>query len=125
MESRSDSTFAVSGRGKPDNGGRSGSVSALESCPMAEPAKKLNGNAPGEFYVDSSCIDCDLCRQIAPGVFREEDGASVVGRQPAGAEESLRAEMALVTCPTASIGTLEKRDLKPALAAFPERIEDE
>src|SRR5688572_31313743 len=77
MESRSDSTFAVSGRGKPDNGGRSGSVSALESCPMAEPAKKLNGNAPGEFYVDSSCIDCDLCRQIAPGVFREEDGASV------------------------------------------------
>src|SRR4029079_389690 len=37
--------------------------------------------------------------------------------------ETLRAEMALVTCPTASIGTLATRDLKAALAAFPERID--
>lgn len=23
----------------------------------------------GVFFVDSTCIDCDTCRQIAPGVF--------------------------------------------------------
>src|SRR5262247_3965955 len=91
---------------------------------MAEILKKLNGNAPGEFYVDSSCIDCDLCRQIAPGVFREEGDVSVVHRQPADPGETLRAEMALVTCPTASIGTVHKLDLRPAMEAFPEPIEE-
>lgn len=92
---------------------------------MAQLSKKLTGNAPGEFYVDSTCIDCDLCRQIAPDVFREAGDASVVHRQPATAPETLRAEMALVTCPTASIGTASRRDLSAAVAAFPERIEDE
>jgi len=91
---------------------------------MADLSKKLNGNAPGEFFVDSSCIDCDLCRQIAPQVFREEDDASVVARQPASSGESLRAEMALLTCPTGSIGTVHKRDLAGALAALPEPIEE-
>lgn len=91
---------------------------------MADFSKKLNGNAPGEFFVDSSCIDCDLCRQIAPRVFREEDDASVVGRQPATPTESLRAEIALVTCPTGSIGTVHKHDLAGALAALPEPIEE-
>ncbi|MBI3855517.1 MAG: MBL fold metallo-hydrolase [Planctomycetes bacterium] len=92
---------------------------------MADFRKKLDGNAPGEFYVDSSCIDCDLCRQIAPDVFREAGDASVVHRQPVAAPDFLRAEMALVACPTASIGTLTKRDLAAAVAAFPERIEDD
>ena len=92
---------------------------------MAELRKKLAGNAPGEFYVDSSCIDCDLCRQIAPGVFEDAGDTSVVRRQPSGAAETLRAEMALITCPTGSIGTLAKRDLKAALTSFPERIEDD
>ena len=91
---------------------------------MAELSKKLTGNAPGEFYVDSSCIDCDLCRQIAPDIFREVGDGSVVRRQPATPSETLRAEMALVTCPTASIGTVRKRDLAAALAAFPEPIEE-
>jgi glyoxylase-like metal-dependent hydrolase (beta-lactamase superfamily II)/ferredoxin len=90
---------------------------------MADPHKKLAGNLPGEFYVDSSCIDCDQCRQIAPDVFREADGASVVGRQPETEGEARRAEMALVTCPTASIGTVTKRDLTGAIAAFPERVD--
>lgn len=92
---------------------------------MADPRKILNGNVPGEFYVDSTCIDCDLCRQIAPDVFREGGDASVVHHQPADGAEARRAEMALVTCPTASIGTLHKRDLSAAVASFPERIEDD
>jgi glyoxylase-like metal-dependent hydrolase (beta-lactamase superfamily II) len=32
--------------------------------------------------------------------------------------------MALVTCPTASIGTVHKRDLSGAVSSFPERIDD-
>jgi glyoxylase-like metal-dependent hydrolase (beta-lactamase superfamily II)/ferredoxin len=92
---------------------------------MADLRKRLNGNAPGAFYVDSSCIDCDLCRQIAPSVFRAEGDVSVVHRQPTAGSEARRAEMALVSCPTASIGTLEKRDLNAAIAEFPERVEDD
>jgi len=91
---------------------------------MADLRRKLNGNAPGEFYVDSSCIDCGLCREIAPEVFRDAGEASIVHRQPSTAAETLRAEMALVTCPTASIGTRDKRDLKAAIEAFPERIDE-
>lgn len=91
---------------------------------MADPRKKLAENVEGEFFVDSSCIDCDLCRQIAPSVFREENGSSVVHHQPATPGEVRRAEMALVTCPTASIGTATKRDLRAAIASFPERITD-
>lgn len=90
---------------------------------MADPKRRLEANAPGDFFVDSSCIDCDLCRQIAPSVFRAEGDNSVVHHQPADAAERLRATMALVTCPTASIGTRSKPDLAPAIAALPERIE--
>jgi glyoxylase-like metal-dependent hydrolase (beta-lactamase superfamily II)/ferredoxin len=90
---------------------------------MADPKKRLEGNVAGEFYVDSSCIDCDLCRQIAPSVFRAEGEFSVVHRQPSSQADSLRAEMALLTCPTASIGTASKRDLKAATAAFPEPVD--
>lgn len=91
---------------------------------MADLRKRLEANAPGEFFVDSSCIDCDLCRQIAPAVFRAEGDNSVVHHQPADAADLRRAEMALVTCPTASIGTLGKHDLHAAIGSFPERIED-
>jgi len=91
---------------------------------MADLRKRLEANAPGEFFVDSSCIDCDLCRQVAPSVFRAEGDNSVVYRQPAGPGETLRAEVALVTCPTASIGTAGKRDLTAALRALPEIVDE-
>ncbi|HLY10216.1 MAG TPA: MBL fold metallo-hydrolase [Planctomycetota bacterium] len=91
---------------------------------MADPRKRLDGNVPGEFYVDSSCIDCDLCRQIAPAVFRADGETSIVHHQPVGEGDARRAEMALVTCPTASIGTVGKRDLAAAIESFPEPVEE-
>lgn len=91
---------------------------------MADFRRRLEANVPGEFFVDSSCIDCDLCRQIAPSVFRAEGDNSVVHHQPAGEGEALRAEMALVTCPTGSIGTVGKRDLTAALRALPEPVDE-
>jgi glyoxylase-like metal-dependent hydrolase (beta-lactamase superfamily II)/ferredoxin len=89
---------------------------------MARVSERLPDNAPGNFFVDSSCIDCDQCRQIAPSVFRAHDDQSIVYHQPETPEEELRAGMALITCPTASIGTVNKQNLKRAVAAYPDHI---
>ena len=72
---------------------------------MARLSERLRENAPGEFYVDRTCIDCDTCRRIAPRVFEAGSGFSYVSRQPENEAGRLRALMALVACPTASIGT--------------------
>ena len=91
---------------------------------MALQAQRLAENVDGEFFVDASCIDCDACRQIAPATFLDHGGQSSVYRQPEGAHETLRALMALVACPTASIGTTTGRSARPAVDAFPEPIVD-
>jgi glyoxylase-like metal-dependent hydrolase (beta-lactamase superfamily II)/ferredoxin len=89
---------------------------------MASLALRLPQNEPGDFYVDSTCIDCDACRQIAPKTFAEDGDYSIVHRQPQSDEETRRAMMALVACPTASIGTVEHHDAHIGIDAFPERI---
>ena len=73
---------------------------------MANRNDKTPGNVPGQFYVDSSCIDCDLCRNTAALIFTRNDeiGATVVGRQPGREDELLLAKTALEDCPTDSIG---------------------
>jgi glyoxylase-like metal-dependent hydrolase (beta-lactamase superfamily II)/ferredoxin len=92
---------------------------------MARLEDRLPENAPGDWFVDRTCIDCDLCRQIAPAVFGRADGAeqSFVHCQPANEADRRRAALALVACPTSSIGTGDKRGLQEAARAFPERIE--
>ncbi len=92
---------------------------------MARLSERLPDNAPGDFYVDRSCIDCDTCTRIAPGLFAPADDHSFVSRQPADASERLRALMALVACPTASIGTVSRLDAGPGVDAFPEAIAEE
>ena len=73
---------------------------------MANPLDRNPENVPGRFYVDESCIDCDLCRENAPEFFRRENdcGYSVVYRQPVTPEEIASAEEAMKGCPTESIG---------------------
>jgi glyoxylase-like metal-dependent hydrolase (beta-lactamase superfamily II)/ferredoxin len=90
---------------------------------MATVELRHPGNARGEFFVDTSCIDCDLCRQIAPEVFWDVGDQSVVQRQPTTAAEEHAALKALVTCPTASIGALGKHAVGEAVAAYPEPID--
>jgi len=92
---------------------------------MARLSERLPDNAPGDFYVDRSCIDCDTCTRIAPGLFAPADDHSFVSRQPGDASERLRALMALVSCPTASIGTVSRLDAGPGVDAFPESIAEE
>jgi len=94
---------------------------------MARAAARLPENVPGDLFVDSTCIDCDLCRQLAPETFAQSARSlSFVARQPATPEQQQqRAMIALVTCPTASIGTVSHASAAPAVAALPERIESE
>jgi ferredoxin len=73
---------------------------------MAERANRLETNRPGPFYVDSECIDCDLCREIAPENFErdEEEGNSFVYKQPETDEEREQCEEARDSCPVEAIG---------------------
>ena len=91
---------------------------------MARTDDRLKENVPGDYFVDATCIDCDTCRQIAPDTYGRFDaaGQTIVFRQPESAEERRRAAMALISCPTASIGTERRTDVGGAAAAFPERI---
>ena len=74
---------------------------------MADRTLKTPNNVPGPFYVDETCIDCDLCRETAPQFFRrdEVEGVTYVWKQPATAEECTLAEEALQSCPTDTIGS--------------------
>ena len=73
---------------------------------MANRNERLPENVPGEFYVDSSCIDCDMCRGNAPQFFRRDDetGFSVVYKQPVTPQEIQEAQEAMNECPSESIG---------------------
>ena len=74
---------------------------------MADHNSRLPQNAAGPWYVDSNCIDCDLCRETAPTVFRrdEDNGNSVVFHQPETEEERKLAEEAKEGCPVEAIGS--------------------
>lgn len=73
---------------------------------MANKNDRLPQNATGPYYVDSTCVDCDMCRGMAPEFFRRDDeiGMSIVHKQPATPEEIGEVEDALKNCPTESIG---------------------
>ena len=91
---------------------------------MANPATRLPQNVSGDFFVDSTCIDCDACRQVAPEVFRDHGGQSSVYHQPQDGAELRRAMMALVACPAGSIGSTQKHDVRIGVDAFPSRVDD-
>jgi glyoxylase-like metal-dependent hydrolase (beta-lactamase superfamily II)/ferredoxin len=86
---------------------------------MADPARRLAANVAGDFFVDESCIDCGACMWIAPETFRAAGDKSCVHHQPPDAESVGRAELALVACPTGSIGAAAEHDLARAAAAYP------
>ena len=93
---------------------------------MANLSKRLKTNVTGNFFVDSTCIDCDTCRQLAPATFMEDGDFSTVFRQPETEQEIFSAYQALIACPVGSIGTQEKNSkvFSKAQASFPLAIED-
>ena len=91
---------------------------------MADPKKKVLENVEGEFFVDSTCIDCDTCRQLAPAVFEDAGQTSYVHTQPRTPEETHQALQALIACPTGSIGTSHSNAAGEVMDDFPLPIAD-
>ena len=73
---------------------------------MADIDQKVPENVVGRFYVDVTCIDCDLCRETAPGNFtrQEAEGYSYVSAQPEGADQESACLAAMEECPVEAIG---------------------
>ena len=92
---------------------------------MADLKKRLAENVAGEFFVDSTCIDCDTCRQLAPETFKEAGDYSVVYAQPPTPAAWRRAVRALLACPTGSIGMAYRQAARSVMEDFPLRIEGE
>lgn len=91
---------------------------------MANVHKRVAENVAGDFFVDETCIDCDVCRQIAPAVFRAARTTSFVHSQPDSANARRDALRALVCCPTGSIGSTGSDDPKTVLGDFPLVVEE-
>ena len=94
---------------------------------MADRKKRLAGNVAGPWFVDSSCIDCDACRQLAPKVFSDGPGHALVARQPGapGApaiNDRLDAFRAMIACPVGAIRREETGPMPSGL--FPMLLED-
>ena len=73
---------------------------------MADTTQKARENLPGRWYVDATCIDCDLCRETAPANFirQDKEGYSYVVKQPEGPAEESACLAAMEECPVEAIG---------------------
>src|SRR4026208_1233 len=91
---------------------------------VASLQQRLPQNVPGDFFIDSTCIDCDTCSQLAPTVFRDHGEQSSVYHQPESDEETRRSLMSLVACPTGSIGFTKHHNATIGINAFPLLIAD-
>lgn len=85
-------------------------------------ATKQPGGEQG-WYVDGRCTNCDVARQLAPGLIGEADGRSVMLRQPYDAAETRRLHAAAFACPTRSIRH-SSRALDPEADPFPLALDD-
>ena len=85
-----------------------------------KPIRNLN-SAPGDWYIDTACIDCGASRHVAPGLIVELNEKSVFARQPATPDEQLAAWRAVLVCPTASVRS-ETKQQRPRTTIFPHEI---
>jgi glyoxylase-like metal-dependent hydrolase (beta-lactamase superfamily II)/ferredoxin len=88
---------------------------------MARVALRNRSNVEGEWFVDTRCIDCGTCRDIAPGLFGDVGDMSVMIAQPADDASALAAWLAAQACPTTSIGTVSHQTRPGRL--YPREIE--
>jgi glyoxylase-like metal-dependent hydrolase (beta-lactamase superfamily II)/ferredoxin len=87
---------------------------------MARVDLRNDDNVVGDWFVDTRCIDCGTCREIAPDLFDERHGLSFVRRQP-GVADDLSAWLAAQACPTSSIGTVSRKQRPGRL--YPREVE--
>jgi glyoxylase-like metal-dependent hydrolase (beta-lactamase superfamily II)/ferredoxin len=86
---------------------------------MATREQAVPENVPGPFFVDTTCIDCDTCRQIAPATFGETGEFSFVQLQPRDDAERRAAVRAVIACPMGSIGGAAADQAAAAADEFP------
>ncbi len=91
---------------------------------MARLDARHPAGAPGPWFVDDRCIDCDAARHVAPGLIERNpgDGISYFVRQPTTPEEIDMAWRAVLVCPTRSVGHVTER--RPPHAVFPHDLGD-
>lgn len=89
---------------------------------MARLEDRHPDGAPGDFYVDTRCIDCDAARHVAPGLIirNPSDGVSLFAKQPETPEEIEMAWRAVMVCPTKSVGHTVLRG--PDRPVFPQDL---
>ncbi|MFG2938280.1 4Fe-4S domain-containing protein [Streptomyces sp. NPDC048282] len=75
------------------------------------------------WQVDGRCTNCDVARQLAPGLIGEAGGRSVVLRQPRDATEAGRLHAAAHACPSRSVRPPGGR-LDAARDPFPLALDD-
>ena len=73
---------------------------------MADKLSKQPRNAPGPWYVDTSCTLCRLCLEEASNLlkYNEEETAVHFFKQPETPEETAAAQGAMEVCLTLAIG---------------------
>ena len=73
---------------------------------MPDTSDRVKENVDGPFYVDASCIDCDVCRDTAPVNFTRsfKHAYSYVSKQPDNETERSACEAAMSCCPVEAIG---------------------
>jgi len=86
---------------------------------MANINKAVAENVEGNYFVDTSCINCGVSRHYAPEIFGDTGIKAFVKKQPQNEKEEQAAQQALLACPVASIGMKEKRDLTSTRNSFP------
>jgi len=92
---------------------------------MAHIKDRRPQNVAGDFYVDSSCIDCDTCRWLSPDIYSRAGSKSIVHHQPVTASERVAALEALLACPTGSIGTEDRpKDIRQVQQRFPLKVDN-
>lgn len=101
--------------GRPDDTAKSVPSPGWRECTSA-----TGPTSRGDWFVDTRCIDCGTCRDIAPELFAEDSGLSVVRRHPGEAEEH-NAWLAAQACPTLSIGSASRRPRPRRL--YPREVE--
>ena len=74
---------------------------------MPDKSRRYKDNIRGKFYVDTDCIDCGLCSQIAPQNFchSKDKNHDIVYKQPTDNIELELCLEAVEYCPVEAIGS--------------------
>lgn len=66
---------------------------------------KIPQNVDGRFFIDTHCINCSLCPEIAPDVFvtNHDEGYEYIKKQPENTMELKLVAEAISLCPVNAI----------------------